>query len=146
MCDMINFFALERFILAGICRIFWKGKKIQGGEPSQETAATAAAAAQLQSCPTLCHPVDSSPLGSPIPGILHIGVGCHFLQCRKVKVKSLGCAQLLATPWTSAYQAPPSLGFSRREYWSGVPSPSLSQESIGLLMYSMRNYETFSRV
>ena len=42
----------------------------------------------------------------------------------KVKVKSLSRAWLLATPWTAAYQAPPSMGFSRQEYWSGVPSPS----------------------
>ena len=53
------------------------------------------------------------------------GVGCHFLlQCIKVKVKSLSRVRLLATPWTAAYQAPPSMGFSRQEYWSGVPSPS----------------------
>ena len=53
------------------------------------------------------------------------GVGCHFLlQCRKVKVKSLSRVRLLATPWTTAYQAPPSVGFSRQEYWSGVPLPS----------------------
>ena len=51
------------------------------------------------------------------------GVGCHFLlQC--VKVKSLSCVRLSATPWTAAYQAPPSMGFSRQEYWSGVPLPS----------------------
>ena len=48
------------------------------------------------------------------------GVGCHFLlQCMKVKVKLLSRVQLLATPWTVAYQAPPSMGFSRQEYWSG---------------------------
>ena len=48
------------------------------------------------------------------------GVGCRFLlQC--VKVKSLSRAQLLVTPWTAGYQAPPSMGFSRQEYWSGVP-------------------------
>ena len=55
------------------------------------------------------------------------GVGCHFLlQCMKgkVKVKSLSRVRLLVTPWTAAYQAPPSMGFSRREYWSGVPLPS----------------------
>ena len=55
------------------------------------------------------------------------GVGCHFLlQCRKVKVKvkSLSRVRLLATSWTAAYQAPPSMGFSRQEYWSGVPLPS----------------------
>ena len=54
------------------------------------------------------------------------GVGCHcLLQCMKVKVKSLSRVRLLATPWTAAYQAPLSMGFSRQEYWSGVPLPSL---------------------
>ena len=53
------------------------------------------------------------------------GVGCHFLlQCMKVKMKWLSCVWLLATPWTAAYQAPPSMGFSRQEYWSGLPLPS----------------------
>ena len=41
-----------------------------------------------------------------------------------MKVKSLSRVRLLATPWTAAYQAPPSMGFSRQEYWSGVPLPS----------------------
>ena len=59
------------------------------------------------------------------------GVGCRFLlQC--VKVKSLSCAQLLVTPWTAGYQAPPSMGFSRQEYWSGVPLPSPQLELVGL--------------
>ena len=52
------------------------------------------------------------------------GVGCHFLlQCVKVKSESevALCVRLLATPWTAAYQAPPSMGFSRQDYWSGVP-------------------------
>ena len=54
------------------------------------------------------------------------GVGCHFLlQCMKVKMKPLSRVRLLATPWTAAYQAPPSMGFSRQEYWSGVSLPSL---------------------
>ena len=54
------------------------------------------------------------------------GVGYHFLlQC--VKVKSLNCVQLLATAWTAAYQAPPSMRFSRQEYWSGVPLPCPSR-------------------
>ena len=53
------------------------------------------------------------------------GVGCHFLlQCVKVKVKSLSRVRLFATPWTAAYQATLSMGFSRQEYWSGVPLPS----------------------
>ena len=53
------------------------------------------------------------------------GVGCHFfLQCMKVKVKTLSHIRLLVTPWTAAYQAPPSMRFSRQKYWSGVPLPS----------------------
>ena len=83
------------------------------------------AAKSLQSCLTLCDPIDSSPPDSPIPGILQAstGVGCHFLlQC--VKVKLLSRVRLLVTSWTAAYQAPQSMGFSRQEYWSGVPLPS----------------------
>ena len=65
----------------------------------------------------LPHPRDS-------PG-KNTGVGCHFLlQCMKVKVNMLSCVRLLATPWTAAYQAPPSMGFSRQEYWTGLPLPS----------------------
>ena len=132
---------------------------------------TAAAAKSLQSCPTLCNPIDGSPSGSPIPGILQARIlaaaaakslqSCltlcnpidgsppgpaipRILQARtlewvaisssiawkwKVKVKSLSCVQLLATPWTAAYQAPPSMGFSRQEYWSGLPLPSPMHES-----------------
>ena len=54
------------------------------------------------------------------------GVGCHFFQFMKVKseMKSLSRVRLLVTPWTAAYQAPPSMGFSRQKYWSGVPLPS----------------------
>ena len=83
-----------------------------------------AAGKSLQSCPTLCDPIDSSPPGSPVSGILQARtrVGCHFLlQCMKVKmkVKSLSRVRLLATPWTAAHQAPLSMGFSRQEYWSG---------------------------
>ena len=70
-----------------------------------------------------------------------IGVGCQFLlQCMKVKVKSLSRAGLLATPWTAAYQAPPSMGFSRQEYWSGVPLPSPS--SYGLQYFPHQNSYT----
>ena len=90
-------------------------------------AAATAAAKSLQSCLTLCDSIDVSPPGTPIPGILQARilewVGCHFLlQC--MKVKSLSCVQLFATPWTAAHQAPPSMGFARQEYWSGVPLPS----------------------
>ena len=95
-------------------------------------AAAAAAAKSLQSCPTLCDPRDSSPPGSPVPGILQARtlewVASSFSNAWKWKVKgkSLSRVQLLATAWTIAHQAPPSMGFSRQEYWSGVPLPSLS--------------------
>ena len=90
----------------------------------------AAAAASLQSCPTLCDPIDGSPLGSPVPGILQartlewVAISFSSAGKWKVKVKLLSRVQLLATPWTAAYQAPLSMGFSRQEYWSGVPLPS----------------------
>ena len=92
----------------------------------------AAAAKSLQSCPTLCDPIDGSLPGSPVPGILQArtleGVAISFSNAWKwkVKVKSVSCVQLFATPWTAAQQAPLSMGFSRQEYWSGVPSPSPS--------------------
>ena len=92
--------------------------------------AGAAAAASLKSCLTLCDPRDSSPPGASVPGILQARtlewVAMSFSNAWKwkVKVKSLSRVQLFATPWTAAYQAPPSMGFSRQEYWSGVPLPS----------------------
>ena len=91
----------------------------------------AAAAKSLQSYPTLCDPIDSSPPGSPSLGFSRqehwSGLPFSFSNAWKwkVKVKSLSRARLLATPWTAAYQAPPSMGFFRQEYWSGVPLPSL---------------------
>ena len=90
----------------------------------------AAAAKSLQFCPTLCDPIDGSPPGSPVPGILQartlewVAVSFSNAWKWKVKVKSLCHVWLFATPWTAAYQAPPSMGFSRQEYWSGVPLPS----------------------
>ena len=92
--------------------------------------AAAAAAKSLQSCPTLCDPIDGSPPGSPVPGLLQARilewVAIAFSNAWKweVKVKSLGCVWLLVTPWTAAHQAPLSMGFSRQEDWSGVPLPS----------------------
>ena len=87
----------------------------------------AAAAKSLQSYPTLCDPIDGSPPGSTVPGILQARilewVAIFLLQCMKVKSES-EVTQFLATPWTAAYQAPPSMGFVRQEYWSGVPLPS----------------------
>ena len=90
-------------------------------------AAAAAAAKSHQSCPTLCNSIDGSPTGSSVPGILQarilewVAISFSNAWKWKVKVKSLSRVQLLATPWTVAYQAPPSMGFSGQEYWSGVP-------------------------
>ena len=78
-------------------------------------SAAAAAAKSLQSCPTLCDPIDSSPPGSPVPGILQartlewIAISFSSAWKWKVKVKSLSRVRLLATPWTAAHQAPPTL-------------------------------------
>ena len=92
--------------------------------------AAAAAAKSLQSCLTLCNPRDGSPPGCPIPGILQartlewVAISFSNAWKWKVKVKLFSRVQLLAVPWTAAFQAPLSMGFSRQEYWSGVPLPS----------------------
>ena len=85
-------------------------------------ALTAAAAAKLlQSCPTLCNPIDSSPPSSPVPGIFQartlewIAISFSNAWKWKVKVKSFSHVWLLVTWWTAAYQAPPSVGFSPKE-------------------------------
>ena len=89
-------------------------------------------AKSLQSCPTLCDPIDGSLPGSAVPGILQartlewVAISFSNAWKWKVKGKSLSRVRLFMTPWTAAYQAPPSMGFSRQEYWSGVPSPSPS--------------------
>ena len=95
-------------------------------------AAAAAAAKSCQSCPTLCDPIDGSPPGSPVPGILQarilewVAISFSNAWKWKVKVKSLSCVWLPVTPsWTAAHQAPPHVGFSRQEYRSGLPLPSL---------------------
>ena len=96
-------------------------------------AAASAAAKSLQLCLTLCDSIDGSPPGSTVPGILQaitlewIAISFSNAWKWKVKVKLLSRVRLLATLWTAAYQAPPSMGFSRQEYWSGVPLPSQSR-------------------
>ena len=80
----------------------------------------AAAAKSLQSCPTLCDPRDGSPPGSLIPGILQ----ARTLEWVAISLKPLSRVRPSVTPWTAALQAPPSMGFSRQEHWSGVPLPS----------------------
>ena len=91
---------------------------------------SAAAAKSHQSCPTLWDPIDGSPPGSPIPGILQartlewVAISFSNAWKWKVKVKLFSCVRLFTTPQTTAYQAPPPMGFSRQEYCSGVPLPS----------------------
>ena len=99
-------------------------------EENNRMGKTAAAAKSLKLCLTLCDPIDGSPPGSADPGILQartlewITISFSNGWKWKVKVKSLSRVQLFRTPWTAAYQAPPSMGFSRQEYWSGLPLPS----------------------
>ena len=106
----------------------WLKLSLPLGEP-----AAAAAAKLLQSCRTLCNSIDGSPPGSAVPGILQartlewVAISFSNAWTWKVKGKLLSCVRLLATPWTAAYQAPPSMGVSRQEDWSGVPL--LSPES-----------------
>ena len=107
------------------------GQRSQAGYSpwgAKELDMTAAAAAKsLQSCQTLCDPIDSSPPGSPIPGILQartlewVAISFSNAWKWKVKVTSLSHVRLFETPWTAAHQAPLSMGFSRQEYWSGAP-------------------------
>ena len=109
---------------------------------------SAAAAALLQSCPTLCDPIDGSPPGSPVPGIVQartlewVAISFSSAWKWKVKVKSLSPVRLLATPWTAAYQAPPSMGFSRQEYWSGLSFPSLS--SLGGTSFWLKDWKEWN--
>ena len=103
------------------------------------TGAAATATLSRFSRARLCDPIDGSPPGSPVPGILQartlewVAISFSNAWRWKEKVKSLSCVRLLATPWTAAYQAPPSMGFSRREYWSGVPLPPPSAGAGGCL-------------
>ena len=121
-------------------------------------AAAAAAAKSLQSCPTLCNPIDGSPPGSPVPGILQartlawVAISFSNAWKWKVKVKSLSRVQLSATPWTAAHQAPPSMAFSRQECWSGVPLPSplqcvtiLVNLNVSLSHHSTASWRNFPR-
>ena len=100
------------------------------GFPVLDYLPAAAAAKSLQLCPTLCDPIDGNPPGSLVPGILQaktlewVAISFSNAWKWKVKVKLLSHVRVLASPWTAAYQAPLSMGFSRQEYWSGVPLPS----------------------
>ena len=113
--------------------------------PTPRTRAAAAAAAKsLQSCPTLCDPIDSLPPGSPVwdsPG-KNTGVCCHFLlQYMQVKSESeaVQSCPTLSDLMDCGLQDPPSMGFSRQEYWSGVPLPSLRTRAVNLIIRLQRD-------
>ena len=103
----------------------------------------AAAAVSLRSGPTLCNPIDGSPPGSAVPGILQartlewVAISFSIAWKWKGKVKSLSRVRPSATQWTAAFQAPPSMGFSRQEYWRGVPLPSTTSMSISTSMCNL---------
>ena len=109
------------------------------GVSSGLCVAAAKSAKSLQSCPTLCDPIDGSPPDSPVPGILQVRtlewVAISFSNAWKwkVKVKSLSRVRLLATPWTAAYQAPLSMGFSRQSTGVGCYRLLESHKSPALL-------------
>ena len=115
----------KRYMYPNVCSSI-----IYNSQDMEATYAMLCYAKSLQSCPTLCDPIDGSPPGSPIPGTLQartlewVAISFSNAWKWKVKVKSPSGVRLLATPWTAAHQAPPSMGFSRQEYWSGVPLPS----------------------
>ena len=112
----------------------------------------AAAAKSLQSCPTLCDPIDGSPPGSPVPGILQartlewVAISFSNAWKWKVKVKSLSRVWLVATPWTAAHQAPPSMGFSRQGYleWVTIPWPLTLSPPSSMLLHPLYKASCFS--
>ena len=135
------FVAAPRLFLVAMCRLllWWLLLLWSMGSRAWASVVVAAAAAKsLLSCPTLCDPMDGSPPGSPVPGILQertlewVAISFSNAWKWKVKVRSLNHVWLLATPWTTACQAPPSMGLSRQENWSGLPSPSPVVVAYGL--------------
>ena len=122
------------------------------GLPVHYQPLAAAAAKSLQLCPPLRNPTDGSPPGSPVPGILQaktlewVAISFSKAWKWKVKVKSLSRVWLLATPWTAAYQAPLSMGFSWQEYWSGVPLPSLTNLWSLLKLMSIESVMPFNHL
>ena len=130
MVSFVSFSFISALIFMISFLLLTLGFLISSFSSCSRCAATAAAAKSLQSCPTLCNPVDGGPPGSPVPGILQartlewVAISFSSAWKGKVKVKSLSRVRLFTTPWSAAYQAPPSMGFSRQGYWSGVPLPS----------------------
>ena len=125
MADCLSFRSLLKccFSVAKLCPTLWNPMDCS-------TPGVPAAAKSLQSCLTPCNPIDGSPPGSAVPGTLQartlerVAISFSNAWKWKVKIKSISRVRLLATPWTAAYLAPPPMGFSRQEYWSGSPLPS----------------------
>ena len=132
LAQTVKFLYIPIFSEIAITNIFfcsnWSINNLQHQVTSRYAAA--ATAKSLQSCPTLCDPIDGGPPGSPVPGSLQartlewVAISFSNAWKGKVKVKLLSRVRLFAPPWSAAYQAPPSMGFSRQESWSGVPLPS----------------------
>ena len=116
-------------------------------EANQKVKHLAAAAKLIQLCPTMCDPRDGSPLSSPVPGILQartlewVAISFSSASKWKVKVKLLSRVRLFATPWTAATQAPPVMGFSRQEYWSGMPLPSPPIQYINAYIWNSERWQ-----
>ena len=129
------------------CRNIARYTKLQIRKPDPmctqqgQAAAAATVAKSLQSCPALCDPIDGSPPGSSVSGILQartlewVAISFSNAWKWKVKTKSLSRVRLPATPGTAAHQAPPSMGFSRQEYWSGVPLPSPKRQELVFIKF-----------
>ena len=129
--EISKFFFNSNFVCFLIAMFFpWFFHHCWSWEEWMSATVFLAAAKSLQSYLTLCDPIDGSPPGSHVPGILQARtlewVAISFSNAWKWKgeVKSLSRVWLSVTPWTAAYQAPPSMGCSRQEYWSGVSLPS----------------------
>ena len=129
-------------------RTLWKIEdKDTGSNLCHEAAAAAATAAakSLQSFLTLCDPIDGSPPGSSIPGILQarildwVAISFPHVCCMQSRFSRV---RLCETPWTAAHQAPMSTGFSRQEYRSGLPFPSPNEASITLIPRKQQNTVT----
>ena len=137
LCDLMDCSLPGSSIMGFSRQEYWSGVPL----PSP-TFSSAAAAKSRQLCPALCDPRDDSPPGSPVPGILQartlewVAISFSSAWKWKAKVKSLSRVRLFATPWTAAYQAPASMGFSRQKYWSGVPLPSPTFSSSTAILWS----------
>ena len=133
-----HFIGIKVVELSAPCELHAEGPRQPGSTVEKQASRTPqsphlipslCSAKSLQSCLTLCDPIDGSPPGSTVPGILQartlewVAISFSNAWEWKVKVKSLSRVRLLATPWTAAHQAP-LIGFSRQEYWNGVPLPS----------------------